>query len=167
MIFINRADKSFQICIVACCIRVEVLLKFRYNISESKQAPRRGQVFCFLFFFSGFYTSLIETRELIMANRPAGQGSKRWGIDWGKKWMILNSTASASEQDRCQVRLNNSHFWSSVDAVFQYLYSHLRMNRRATVYCILPWWYSIAVESSRGVLPASAPTDSLYQQPWG
>jgi len=33
VIFINRTDKNVHICIVACCSRVEVVLKSRYNIS--------------------------------------------------------------------------------------------------------------------------------------
>jgi len=36
---------------------------------------------CFFFFFSGFYTSLVETRKLIVANRPARQDSKRWSLE--------------------------------------------------------------------------------------
>ena len=45
MLFMNGIDKNFQICVVECCSHVEVVLKSKYNITESKEAPRRRQVF--------------------------------------------------------------------------------------------------------------------------
>lgn len=53
-----------------------------------------------------------------MTDRPAGQDFKKWSLEWGKMWKILNCAASAPEQDSYQVGLHNSHFWSRIDAIF-------------------------------------------------